>query len=101
MKQRKFFFYEADTRDRSRFFLQDGHETTYESTGDKHFFTILCHCQTYQNYQPIPQRSENSYFQSYFSALNISGIILNFFSVKNIRLGDQFLLVKLFENFYF
>ena len=79
MKQRIFFFYEADTRYRSRFFALAGHKTTYASTGNKH----LCHCQTYQNYQPITQRSEKTYFQSYFSASNISGIILiSFFCQK-------------------
>ena len=34
----------------SRFFVQVGHETTYASSGNKHFFTKSCHCQTYQNY---------------------------------------------------
>ena len=36
-----------------------------------------------------------------FSGLKIGGIFLNFFSVKNIGLGDQLLLVKLFEIYDF
>ena len=54
--------------------------------------------QTYQNYEP-PQRSQ--YFQSHFSASKLKGISLIFFSVKNIRPGDQLLKVKFFENFDF
>ena len=34
---------------RPRFFDQVGHETMYASSGNKHFFTKSCHCQTYQN----------------------------------------------------
>ena len=34
----------------SRFFVQVGHETTFASSGNKHFFTTSCHCQTYKNY---------------------------------------------------
>ena len=40
-----------------------GHETTYASSGNKHFFTKACHRQTkYQNYEQPPQRLENSDF---------------------------------------
>ena len=39
------------TRDHSRFFVQDGHDTKYSSKLKSSFFTISCHCQTYQNYQ--------------------------------------------------
>ena len=35
----------------SRLFEQIGHKTTVASSGNKHFLTISCHCQTYQNYQ--------------------------------------------------
>ena len=41
----------------SRFFVQAGHETTYASSGDHHFFQVLSisgHCQTYQNHQKLP-----------------------------------------------
>ena len=33
----------------SRFFVRVGHETTYAAIGNHNFFTIPCHCQTYQN----------------------------------------------------
>ena len=36
------------------------------------------------------------YIQSHFSASKINGIFLIFFSVKNIRLGDQLLIMKIF-----
>jgi hypothetical protein len=39
------------TRVRPRFFDQVGHETMYASSGNKHFFTKSCPCQTYQNYE--------------------------------------------------
>ena len=47
----------------------DGHEISYASSRNKHFFTKLCHCQTYQNHEQPPQTSQNSYFQSHFSVL--------------------------------
>ena len=34
-----------------RFFDQDGHETMYAFSGNKHFFTKSSHHQTYQNYE--------------------------------------------------
>ena len=43
-------------RDRPRFFDQVGHETMYASSGNKHFFTKSCHCQTYQNYEQSRQK---------------------------------------------
>ena len=88
-------------RDRPRFFDQVGHQTMYAYIINKHFFTKSCHRQTYQNYEQPPQRLQNSYFQSHFSGSKINGIFLNFFSVKNIRLGDQLLKMKFFENFDF
>ena len=39
-----------------RFFDQVGHETTYASIGNKHFFTKSCHRQTYQNYELSRQK---------------------------------------------
>ena len=40
----------------SRFFDQVGHETMFASSGNKHFFTKSCHCQTYQNYEQSRQK---------------------------------------------
>ena len=61
-------------RDRPRFFDQVGHETMYAFSGNKHFFTKSCYRQTYQNYEQPPQTSQNSYFQSHFSVLQIGRI---------------------------
>ena len=44
------------TRVRLRFFDQVGHETVYASSGNNHFFTKSCHCQTYQNYEQSRQK---------------------------------------------
>ena len=65
-----------------RFFDQVGHQTTYASIGNKHFFTKSCHRQTYQNYEEPPQRLQNSDFQSHFSA-SIS-FFENFFEVHDL-----------------
>ena len=35
------------------FFEQVGHQNTYASIGYKIFFTKWCHCQIYQNYEPV------------------------------------------------
>ena len=43
-------------RVRLRFFDQVGHETMYASSGNKHFFTNSCLCQTYQNYEQSRQK---------------------------------------------
>ena len=40
----------TSVRVRSRFFDQVEHETMYPSSGNKHFFTKSCHCQTYQKF---------------------------------------------------
>ena len=64
---------------RSRFFDQVGHQTTYATLGNKHFFTKSCHRQTYQNYEQPPQSLQNLYFQSHFLTLKINQIFLNFF----------------------
>ena len=45
------FIYTVLTKVRPRLFDQVGHETIYASSGNKHFFTKLCHRQTYQNYE--------------------------------------------------
>ena len=91
------------SRDRLRFFAQVGHQTTNAYIGEKHFFTKSCHRQTYKNYEQPPQRWHNSYFQSHLSTAKINGIFLIFFSVKNIRLGDQLFIMKtsIFKNFVF
>ena len=44
------------SRYRPRFFDQVGHQTTYSSIGNRHFFTISCHRQTYQNYEQSRQK---------------------------------------------
>ena len=36
--------------------MQVGHETTYASSGNRHFFTKSCHRQTYQNYEQSRQK---------------------------------------------
>ena len=59
------------SKNRPRFFDQVGHETIHVSSGNKHLFTKSCHRQTYQNYEQLPQTSQNSYFQSHFSVLKI------------------------------
>ena len=43
-------------RVRPRFFDQDGHETMYALSGNKHFFTKSCHRQTYENYEQSRQK---------------------------------------------
>ena len=54
-----------------RFFDQVGHQTMSAYIENKYFFTKSCHRQTHQNYEQPPQTSQNSYFQSHFSALKI------------------------------
>ena len=78
-------------RDHPRFFDQVGHQTKYAFIKNKYFFTKSRHRQTYQNYEQPPQILQNMYFQSHFSASKINGIFL-------IRLGDQLLKMKFFEN---
>ena len=43
-------------RYRPRFFDQVGHQTTYASIGNRHFFTLSCHRQTNQNYEQSRQK---------------------------------------------
>ena len=66
------------SRVRPTIFDQDGHDIMYASGGNKHFFTKSCHRHTYQNYEQPPQRVQDSYFQSHFSASKIKGIFLIF-----------------------
>ena len=75
------------SRVRPRFFDQVGHQTTNASIGNKHFFTKLCHRQTYQNYDQPPRTSQNLYFQSQFSLLKIGRILLkkNFYEEYSTR----------------
>ena len=49
----------------------------------------------------IRQKVPKSYFQSWFSMSKIDGIILIFFSLMNINLGDHFFLKTFFSNFNF
>ena len=48
-----------------------------------------------------PWTSQNLYFQSHFSVLEIGPMFPKKKSVKNIGLGDQLLLKNVFENFDF
>ena len=43
-------------RYRPRFFVQVWHQTKYASIGNRHFFTISCNRQTYQNYEQSQQK---------------------------------------------
>ena len=55
----RFFVVFHDTinlRYRPRFFDQVGHQTTYASIGNKHFFNKSCLRQTYQNYEQSRQK---------------------------------------------
>ena len=71
------------------------------SSGNKHFFTELCHRQTYQTYEQPPQACQNSYFQNLFTMLKWVKSFQKKISVKNIRLGDKLLSKYVFENFDF
>ena len=70
----------------------------YPSVRNKHFFTKKCHRQTCQNYEQPPRASQNSDFQSQFLVLQIGRIFQKKISLKNIELGDQLLLMNVFEN---
>ena len=74
-----FWVVSSSIRYRHRFFDQVGHQTTYVSIGNKYFFTISCHRQTYRNYYHPSQKLQNSEFQSHFPAPKINGIFLIFF----------------------
>ena len=43
-------------RYRPRFFDQVGHQATYASIGNRHFFTTSCHRQIYQNFEQSRQK---------------------------------------------
>ena len=90
-----------DNRGRQRYFDQVGYQTTNASIGNKHFFTKQWPRQAYQDYEQPFQRSWNSEFQSHFSVSKIGRIFPLKFSVKNIWLGDDHILMNLFENFEF
>ena len=68
--------------------MHNAHETT--SGGNHQFFFIF---NVIVIYQLPPQRLQYSDFQSHFSVLKINGIFPIFFSLKIIKLGDQFLLI--------
>ena len=57
---------EPKNRVRPRLFDQVGHQTTYASIVDRHFFTISCHCQTYQNYEQSRQKLGTFLEKKYF-----------------------------------
>ena len=48
--------HDVDTRYRPRFFDQVGHQIMYAFIGNKCFFTISCHCQTYRKYEQSQQK---------------------------------------------
>jgi hypothetical protein len=58
---------------------------------------LICHCQTYQNYQYPPQRLQNSDFQSQFLCQKLSESFYLIFFI----LGAHFLLLILLDNFNF
>ena len=95
------------SRVRPRFFDQVGHETIYASSGNKHFFTKSCHCQTYHNYeQPCKKDLKNLSFKVIFECLKLVESFQKKISKKNIRLGDQllskmFLKILIFKILYF
>ena len=49
-------------------------------------YHIIVRVQTYQNHYHLPQKLQNSDFQSHLSVLKISGIFLIFFSWRILRL---------------
>ena len=66
------------TRYRPRFFDQVRHQTKYASIGNRHFFTISCIRQTYQNCEQSQQKLET-------------------FSENKVRTLE----IKIFKRFYF
>jgi hypothetical protein len=91
----------VNNRDRPRFLDQVGHQTIYAYIGNKHFFTKSCHRQTYQNYEQPPQRMQNLYLSKSFFSIKNQLNLSDFFSMKNIRLGDQLFEMKFFDNYDF
>ena len=73
----------------------------YATSENKHFFTKSCHCQTYQNYEQPPQKSQILTFKVIFLSLKLVESFRKKKSMKNIQLGDQLLLKNVFENFDF
>ena len=45
-----------NSRVRPRLFDQVGHQITYASIVDRHFFAKSCHCQIFQNYEQSRQK---------------------------------------------
>ena len=69
----------SKSRYRPRFFDQVGHQTTNASIGNRHFFTISCHRQTYQNYEQSRQKLgtflEKKYFKNQsFQKMSLSKV---------------------------
>ena len=61
-----------------------------------HNFTKSYHRQTYQNYEQPSRTSQNSDVQSHLSMLIIGRIFQKKKALRNIGLGDQLLLKKMF-----
>ena len=78
------------------FFVRVQHETSYASSRNHCFYHNIV--RPTKIIKSILKDCKNSNFQSQFSVLKISKIFLN---VKDIRLGDQLLLMKFFENLDF
>ena len=86
-------------RYRPIFFDQIGHQTTSASIGNKHYFTISCHCQTYQPTKngPIFRKQSTSKFSK--NAINKSwSPNLIFFTEKNQKDSIDFWCSKMTLN---
>ena len=93
-------------RYRPGFFDQIGHQTTYASNANRHFFTILCHRQTYQNYEQSRRKLgtflENKVLQKSKFSKNFvfktwcPGLI--FFTKKNLKDSIDFWCWKMTES---
>ena len=86
-------------RVRPRFFDQAGLETMYASSGNKHFFTKLCHHQTHKNYEQPPRKYHNSYFHSNFFVLKIGRLFLKKKISKEYMTRRPTFIKNIFENF--
>ena len=73
-----------ELRVRPRFFDQVGHETIFASSGNKHFFIISFHRQSYQSYEHPPGLYQKLYFHSHFSVSRIGQIFPQKNYMKNL-----------------
>ena len=78
----------------SRFFDRVGHETTYASSGNKHFFTNNVNVRLTKIMNNLVKDLKN--LKVIFQCLKLVESYLIFISVKNISLGDQLILMKIF-----